>query len=94
VQLDFYGPESAVWAVRASAYLRDDYGCDMLAPDCQPLHADTPRMGPFVSGEEQYEQRWFLTAAIQWNAVMTLPQQFAGAAEVELVEVDVEYPVT
>ncbi len=94
VQLDFYGADSGNWAAMASTLLRDDYGCEMLAPAAQPLYADDAKMAPLVTGEEQYLQRWIVTATLQYNPVTTLPQQFADAAVVDLINVDERYPPT
>lgn len=85
VQLDCYGPKAGDWAAVIATLLRDDYGCAALAPDCQPLYVDDPRQVAFVSGEEQYVQRWTLTAVLAYNPTTTLPQQFAGAAAVNIV---------
>ncbi len=92
MQLDFYGPNAADWSAMAETLWRDDEGCRLLAPDCQPLFADESRQSPLVTGEEQYQQRWTLTATLQYNPSIALPQQFADAAVVGLINVDVEYP--
>lgn len=93
LQLDFFGPDAAVMAVRAETFWRDELGCDLLAPECQPLHADTARMVPWVPASEQYVERWMVEAQLQWSPVSTLDQQFAGTLEVDpIIEVDTEYP--
>jgi hypothetical protein len=71
IQIDCYGPNSAEWALAISTMFRDDYGCLALAPKCQPLYADNPRMIPLIDGEQQYEQRWAITALVQYNPVVT-----------------------
>jgi len=92
IQLDFYGAQSANWATAASNVFRSAYAVDALAPTCAPLYADEARMIPLVTGEEQYLERWSLTAVLQYNPVTVVPQQFADAAEVVLVEVDTRFP--
>ncbi|SEF31353.1 hypothetical protein ABL840_09175 [Variovorax sp. NFACC27] len=92
VQLDCYGPNSGDWASILSTMLRDDYGCDALAPAAQPLHADDPKMVPLVNGEEQYEQRWTITALLQINPVVSTPMQFFDQANVGVVEIDTHFP--
>lgn len=92
VQFDFYGPDSGSWAAMAEALWRDELGCELLAPVCQPLYADTAAQVPTVTGEEQYQARWMLRASLQYNGVLTLPQQFTAAAHVTLIEVDERYP--
>lgn len=92
VQMDFYGPDSGGWAAAFCILFRDDAGCDFLAPECQPLYADDPRLAPWVSSESQWVHRWTVTAALNWRELVTVSQQFADALEVELVEVDAEFP--
>jgi hypothetical protein len=92
VQLDFYGPDAGAWAAAAVALWRDDQGCELLGPECQPLYADEGFQAPFVTGEEQYEARWIVNARLQYNPTIELSQQFADAAEVTAVNVDVQYP--
>lgn len=92
VQFDFYGPTAKDRAQVFVTMWRDDYGCDFLAPECQPLYTDSGRNIPLTNGEEQYEARYCVTAVLQYNPVVTNPQQFAGAAVVTPVEVDTAYP--
>lgn len=92
IQLDFYGPDSQAWATIVSTLWRDFVGCDGLAPTCQPLYADDPRQLALVTGEEQYEQRWSLTATLQYNPVTVTVQDFADTLDVTLIDVDVVYP--
>lgn len=88
VQIDCYGPKSNDWAVILTTLFRDPYGCDALAPNVSPLYADDPNMIPLTNAEANYEERWFITAVLQYNPVVTVPQQFAAVAHVNLVEVD------
>lgn len=92
VQLDFYGPLSGAWAAMVSTLWRDEYGVNALAPNCAPLYIDDAKMMPLTTAEQQYLQRWMSTAMLQYNPVTTLPQQFAGAAEAELIDVDEAFP--
>lgn len=92
LQLDVYGPAAGDWAQELTTLWRDGYACDALAPTCQPLYSDDPRRMPLVNGEDQYEDRWTITARLQYNPTVTTPQQFADAASVTLINVDKEYP--
>lgn len=92
IQIDCYGANSSDWAVTICALFRDEYGCDALAPSVQPLHADDPKMIPLTDGEAQYEERWSITAALQYNPVISVPQQFADSLNVTLINVDANYP--
>lgn len=91
VQLDFYGPLAGDWAALTSTLLRDPVGCDALAPDCQPLYADEARQMPTVTGEEQYQQRWNVTAVLQFHPSATIAQQSAATLGITLLDVEVEY---
>ena len=92
VQIDCYGPSSGDWANMLSTLLRDEYGCNALAPSCQPLYADEARMLPLVAGEEQYEERWSLDCRLQMNPVTTIPQQYADVLGIELINVPEKFP--
>lgn len=83
VQIDCYGDSSMQWANILTTLLRDDYSCRALAATkIQPLSADDPKQIPIVNGEQQYEQRWVITAKFQYNPVTAVPQQFFDEAVV------------
>lgn len=77
VQLDCYGPTSSDWADILTTLLRDNVGCEALAPACQPLYADDPTRAPLTNAEAQYEDRWIVTARIQYNPQVTTSQEYA-----------------
>ena len=77
VQLDCYGPLSSQWSDILTTLLRDNVGCMALAPVCQPLYADDPMRAPLTNAEAQYEDRWIVTARLQYNAVVTTSQDYA-----------------
>lgn len=92
LQLDCYGPTSSDRATQIVMMWRDQYGWEALAPNAAPLYCTDPVQVPLVNGEENYEQRWTLTALLQFNPVVTVPQQSATALAVDLVSVDAEFP--
>jgi hypothetical protein len=92
VQFDFYGPTGGDWGAIVSTVFRDSYGVEALAPECAPLYIDDVKNAPLVTGEAQYQERFVCTARFQYNPTVTIPQQFADSAVVELVEVDTEFP--
>lgn len=94
MQLDCYGANSNEVAAILSTLLRDEYGCLALAPVAQPLYCNDPKFAPLVNGEKQYEKRWIVDAVLQYNPVVVVPMEFADAAIVELIDVDVAYPPT
>ncbi|WP_445656828.1 phage neck terminator protein [Achromobacter sp. NCFB-sbj8-Ac1-l] len=93
VQVDCYGDSAQDMAVAVSIALRSSYGCDALkASGAQPLYTGDPRQLPFITGEDQYLERWSVDAVLQFNPSITVPQQFADELHVDLVEVDTTYP--
>lgn len=88
VQLDCYGPASSDWSDILTTLLRDNVGCLALAPKCQPLYADDPIRGPLTNSEAQYEDRWIVTARIQYNPVTTTAQTYATVlGPVDIIDV-------
>lgn len=77
VQLDVYGPNSTDNAQVIATLFRDQYGCDALGPNVQPLYCDDGRQMPLVNGEFQYQDRWTLNATLQANPAITIPQDSA-----------------
>lgn len=96
-QVDVHGPKSADNAQVISTLLRDDYGVNLFDPDVSgvtPLYADDPRQGPYRNEQQQIENRWMVEAVLQINPTVTVPQQFADQASIELVDVDATYPIS
>lgn len=95
VQLDCYGPSAADMAALIATTFKTDYAATALAAaaiEIQPLYAEDPRQMTIVNGENQYEPRWIVELAFQYNPVVTLPQDFAMALTVVPAEVDAVFP--
>ena len=92
MQLDCYGASAGDWATMLSTVLKDPVGVGQLLPACAPLYAEDPILAPLDDSEEQYEQRWIVGAILQYNPVVSVPQDFMSSATVELVNVDEAYP--
>ena len=92
IQLDCYGALSADWATILAAIFRTDYACQALAPLSAPLYVEPPMQAALVNGEEQYEERWIVGANLQYNPVVSTPQQFADTLEATLINVDEAFP--
>lgn len=92
IQLDCYGALSADWAAMLTTLLRSEYGCDALATVGSVLYADDAKMAPLIDSERDYEQRWIVSAVLQYNPVTSTPMQFADSLDVELIETDERYP--
>jgi hypothetical protein len=92
VQFDFYGENAGDWSSSAETLWRDEYACDILSPEAQPLYTDTANMVPLVTGEDQFLERFVLTATLQWNVRVTVTQQSANVLSYDLINVDERFP--
>lgn len=95
IQLDVHGPASGDNAVIISGAFRDTYAWEQFQTygfDVAPLYTSDPRQIPFLNAEQQIEQRWVVDAVLQCNPILTIPQQYASALSVALVEIDASYP--
>jgi hypothetical protein len=95
VQLDCYGPDAADMAALIATSFKTDYAATALAAaaiELQPLFANDPRQMTIVNAENQYEPRWIVELALQYNPVVTLPQDFAIGLTVIPAEVDAVFP--
>jgi len=88
MQLDFYGSTSQTWAMQTQALFRDQYATDIFPANIQPLYADDPVQIPLIDGEQQYEQRWKITANLQYNPILTTAQQSMLEVVVDLAPID------
>lgn len=91
IQCDIYGRPAGSQAKMLQTLWSDEYASEIMV-NTAPLYADEVRMIPLVDSEQQYEERWLLTLVAQYNPVTTAPQGFADALNIELVNVQVEYP--
>lgn len=94
-QVDVYGPNAHDNAEIITTLYRDQYAYDYMTalnPGVAPLHADDPVQTPFISGEAQFQNRWMITALLQANQVVEVPQQFASAVTVVPKEVEAFFP--
>ncbi|NBD02179.1 LIC_12616 family protein [Burkholderia thailandensis] len=95
LQLDVHGPNSGDNAAIISTLFRSEYACIQFAtvnPDIQPLYCEIPRQMPFINGENQFEQRWIIELALQYNPITQTPQDFADEVIPQIVSVDAAYP--
>lgn len=92
IQIDCYGATSSDWANVITTLWRDDYGVQAMAPNITPLHADDEKMMPIVDGEANFEERWMITAHLQYNPVVKVPIQFFDKAAASQINVNVTYP--
>lgn len=91
VQVDVHGPNSIDNANTISTLFRDEYGVEFFVntgfPVC-PLYADDPVQVPFQNAEQQWETREIVTAHMQVNFTVTVPQQFFDEIDITLINTD------
>ena len=85
IQIDCYGVNADEWSTIITNMFRDEYGCRMLAPLMQPLYSTDPMQMPLTNAEQQYEQRWMITATVQINPVVTTEINFLDSVEINVI---------
>jgi hypothetical protein len=50
------------------------------------LYCSDGHQMPLTTGEQQYETRWTLTASLQYNPTVSIPQQSANTLAVNIME--------
>lgn len=80
VQIDFYGSQAGEFCKTAQAAFRSQWGFDQFPDGIKPLYTSDGVQMPLTTGEQQYESRWTLTASLQYNPSVTVPQEFADEA--------------
>lgn len=94
-QVDVHGPSSWDNTQIFSNLFRSIYGVDALAAsglELAPLFCNEPKQLPFINAEDQVEDRWVIEATLQFNPVVSTPQQFADVLEIELIDAVTAYP--
>jgi hypothetical protein len=88
IQIDCYGAGAGDRATAITTLLRSAYACDQFTAsgfDIQPLYAGDARQMPLVDGEGQYAERWSFDAVLQFNPVLTIPQDSAIVLRVDSI---------
>jgi len=89
IQIDFYGISAGELCRVIKSAFRSQWAYDQFPANIRPLYTDQGRQAPLITGEEQYETRWILTASLQYNPTVSLPQQSADQLAVAAtVDVD------
>lgn len=66
MQLDFYGEQAFDRVNKCAVMWRSSYTTNVLTT-IQPLYANNPRNMEFVNEQDQYEKRFLLEIALQYN---------------------------
>ena len=77
VQIDFYGAQASEFCKTVKTAFRSHWGFAHFPANIKPLYTSDGIQAPLVTGEQQYESRWTLTASLQYNPIVTVPQDFA-----------------
>jgi len=85
VQIDFYGAQAGEFCKTVKTAFRSHWGFAHFPANIRPLYTSDGVQSPLLTGEQQYESRWTLTASMQYNPTVTVPQEFADAASPALV---------
>lgn len=86
VQVDFYGPSAGEQCAAVKSVYRSQYATAQFPSNIQPLYCSDGLLSPLITGEEQYDSRWILTAELQYNPIVVVPQQSATALDMNIVE--------
>ena len=71
-------------ASRRCSLLRRAYAFTASNPLILPLYVEAPRQAPFTNENQQTENRFIITAHIEANQTVTLPQAFADQLVLDL----------
>ena len=91
IQVDFYGESAGDYCRSVETAFRTMWGFDKLPAGIKPLYTSDGIQSPLVSGEQQYVSRWTLTVSMQYNPIVSVPQQFADTLAATTVAADVLY---
>ena len=86
IQIDFYGAQAGDYCAAVKSVFRTSYATAQFPANIQPLYCSDGNQSPLVTGEEQYETRWILTASLQYNPIVIVPQQSATQYDVTSIE--------
>lgn len=84
VQFSFYGKEAPKRSRIIAQLWRNSYAYDRLTK-CKPLYVQSRQRQPYINDSNQYEDRYILDLALQYNPVVTHAEtDFADSAEITI----------
>lgn len=86
VQIDFYGSNAGDWSSAVEQIWRSPYAPDQFPANIAPLYCSDAHQAPLITGEEQYEFRWVITASLEYNPSVIIPQQSATQLKTMIFE--------
>ena len=91
IQVEFYGDSAGDYCRSVETAFRTMWGFDMFPAGIKPLYTSDGIQSPLISGEQQYVSRWTLTVSMQYNPIVSVPQQFADELTATTIAADVLY---
>lgn len=99
IQIDVHGDPlndlSADNSQTITTLFRDSWAVDQFASygyAVTPLFCEAAKQIPWQDENQQIENRWVIDAYLEAKQVVTVPQAFAAAVKVGLIDVDAAYP--
>lgn len=77
VQIDVYGEYAGDQTQALVAAFAAGWGVEQFPEYVRPLFMSDPLQAPSVTGEQQYAPRWTVTASLQYNPHVAVPQGYA-----------------
>lgn len=87
LQLDFYGSRSGERARVFQNLWRDYHACEHLEK-CQPLYSESIRYIPLTNEEQNFEERWSITAYLTYNPTITHRQDYVHSVGVSIQHIN------
>lgn len=83
LQLSFYGQHAEKRSRMIDTLWRTPYGADNLKL-CKPLYVQSRERHPYINESNQYEDRYILDLALQYNPQVAYAQDFADEVSVNI----------
>lgn len=85
-QISFYGTQAESRSRIVDNLWRNYYGTENLI-NCTPLYVHSRERRPYYNDANQYEDRFILDLALQYNPEVTHAQDFTESAEITIIPV-------
>jgi hypothetical protein len=79
VQIDFYGQNAGDQCRAVKNAFRTEWATSQFPDGIKPLYIDEAMQIQLITGEVQYERRWMIKCALQYNPSLSVPQDSANA---------------
>lgn len=77
IQIDFYGDNCGDYCKAVQAAFRTPFAYNKFPDNIKPLYTSDGIQAPLINGQQQWQSRWTLTVSVQYNPVITIPQDSA-----------------